>query len=103
MHFDAHIVSLSIIAVGGLALVVGAFTTKWPARWPKVVLLLSAVLVVSDIAFALCLRHLDAHNRWFESLSHAKSILVGLVAGLLLAFLLASVLDFRPAKRASRQ
>ena len=94
MHMKS---SLDLWAVGvcGLLLLILPFFNRWSLRWPKAALFIAGIMAEVYVVLGLVDQHIGRQDHWFALLGNYQWIALGIGIGLLLAFELFDLLDYR--------
>jgi hypothetical protein len=87
--------TLWIICIGGIILLVSPLFNKWHLRWPKTALFIAGVMAERFVVLGIVDHHIGQEDRWYPLFSHLQSIAGGIGIGLMAAFELFNLLDYR--------
>ena len=87
--------TLWIISAGGIFLLVSPLLNKWRIRWPKTALFIAGLMAECYVTLGVIDHHIGQQDRWYPLVSHLQFMAGGVGIGLLVAFELFDLLDYR--------
>jgi hypothetical protein len=87
--------TLWIIGACGIFLLASPLLNKWRIRWPKTALFIAGLMAECYVTLEIIDHHIGQQDRWYSLVSHLQSMAGGVGIGLLVAFELFDLLDYR--------